>query len=730
MGDDLRRVLAPRSVAVLGASEDALKPGGKVIDYMKRHRFAGDIYPVSLNRTEVQGIRAYADLADLPGVPDLVVIALAEAHIAQALEACATAGAAGAVIFASGYAELGEAGRAQQADLTRFARASGVRLIGPNTQGLANFATGAVAHFGTIIDQLPTRVSPVGIVSQSGAGSQILYARLHEVGIGAKYLVATGNEADVDVGTVALAYAQDPDVELILVYAESIQHPARLARAAELARRRGVPILMVKAGRTQSGQRTAASHTGALASEDRLVDAFLEHHGILRLGDFEEMARTSQVFLRRGHRVGRRVASISNSGATCVLSADAIEDAGLELATFDAALCEGLRGVLPAFISAGNPVDMTTATLKNPRLFAQVLEQIHQHEGADLVHVGFPIGGKGYDLGGFADDLRQFVQASGATAAVSVNQDWVTQAFLERGIPVFGSERAAVGALAALARWQALTGERSGGPGHALAESPGAAGIGRESTQTGVSAPALADAASAATTGQVGPGTAATRVLSEAQSLAELAAAGLPVVRHHVCQTPDDAVAAWQALGGAEVVVKGVSASVAHKSEHGLVRVGLASEAAVREAAQAMLATLHTLQAAAPAILVAERMRADVELVLGGHVDPAFGPMVAIGHGGVLVELMDDVQFVPAPCTPAQALRRLQRLHVARVFPAARGLPAIETQRLVDLIVRFGDHVAAQATRLHSIDINPVLVRRGPHDPVIVDALVVQEVAS
>lgn len=204
MPDNLQRMLSPRTVAVLGASDDPLKPGGRVIDYMKRHGFTGAIYPVSLNRPQVQGLAAFQSLSQVPEPPDLVVVALPQAQIVEAISMAATLGAAGVVIFASGYAELGDEDRASQAALAQLAQSLGVRLVGPNTQGMANFATSAIAHFGTIIDQLPPLRAPVGIVSQSGAGSQILYTRLHEVGVGVDYLVATGNEADVDVAAPAV----------------------------------------------------------------------------------------------------------------------------------------------------------------------------------------------------------------------------------------------------------------------------------------------------------------------------------------------------------------------------------------------------------------------------------------------------------------------------------------------------------------------------------------------
>ncbi|MCD0501684.1 acetate--CoA ligase family protein [Bordetella petrii] len=692
MNHSLSRLLAPESIAVLGASDDPLKPGGRVIDYTLRSGFAGKLYPVSLNRDRVQDIRAYRRLEDVPGAPDLVVIALPEAQIAEALRSAIGKGAGAAIIFASGYAELGQHGREQQEEIAAIARAGQLRLIGPNTQGVANFGSGAIAHFGTIIDQVQARSTPIGIVSQSGAGSQIVYARLDELGLGAKYMVATGNEADVDVADLIDAYAADDEIKVILAYAESIPNPAKLAHAALRAREKGVPVLLAKAGRTQSGQRTAASHTGALASEDRVVDAFLEKYGILRVADFEELAQLSQLFLEQRGRPGRRIVSISNSGASCVLSADAAEAAGLELAPFDDAFKARLSEVLPTYIAPGNPIDMTTATLRNPALFSQILERIAQARNTDLVFAGFPIGGKGYDFDRFARELREFSDASHIPVAAGINQGWAAECFRRHRIPVFSSERRAIQALGMLANYH----DRNTAP----PPSPPVFAVDPAAPQAG-------------------------RPLDEPASFALLARAGLPVVRHRTCDSLDAVLGAWEAWGRPPVVLKGVSAAINHKSEFGLVKVGIADDAALRAAARELLDTLARHGEARPRLMLADMAPADFEIMVGAHYDAAFGPMVAVGHGGVLVEALNDVQFMAAPVTPDEARAAIGRLHIARAFQAARGLPAVDTGALAQLLVQVGGLLADSSLGIHSLDINPVRVRRGAHAPAIVDALAV-----
>lgn len=694
MKSSLTHLLNPGSVAVLGASDDPLKPGGRVIDYMRRAAYSGTIYPITKSKRQVQGVPAFQALEELPAAPDLVVVALPETLVDDALRSAVALGARGAIVYASGYAELGDHGQARQAEIARIARNGGLRLVGPNTQGVANFATGAIAHFGTIIDQLSPPVSPIGIVSQSGAGSQILYARLAELGLGARYLVATGNEADVDVADMVEAFVEDAGVELVLVYAESLKNPRKLAQAALKARDRGLPVLMVKAGRTRSGQQTAASHTGALASEDRLVDVFLEKYGVLRAADLEELAQLSQLFLaQRGHP-GKRLTVVSNSGATCVMAADATEEYGLQLGSFDDDFKRRLSEVLPPYIAPGNPIDMTTASLKQPDLFEQILGRLEQADNTDMVLAGFPVGGKGYDFPRYARELRAFSDRAACPVAVSVNQEWTAEIFRRERIPVFSSERRAVAALAQLARYHD---RRSRTPG------------------------ALPDALSARAAFPYEP-----RIHNELDSLSLLADAGLPVVSYRVCASAQEAADAWRAMQQGPVVLKGISDQIHHKSEHGLVHVGLTTEGAIRDAADTLLRQLRVLGETDPRLLLAPFVPADFELMAGAQVDGQLGPMVAVGLGGVLVEALEDIRFIPAPLTHGEALEHLSRLHIAPAFGALRGMAAVDLAAIAEILVNLGQLVTQPGNRIRSIDINPIRVQRGDARPVIVDALVVQ----
>src|SRR6267142_3881978 len=289
--------------------------------------------------------RAFARVEDLPEAPELAIVAVAGEEAVREVESCAAQGVKVAVVMASGFGETGAEGLRVQDALVETARRAGMRLIGPNCQGLANFATGVVANFSTIFHEMEGRDGPVAIVSQSGANSQAIYTLVMRKGLGVRHVHATGNEADVTVADLAEAVVEDPGVRLVLLYMEAIKDPRRLAVAAEKARGRGVPIVALKAGRTARGQKAASSHTGALAAEDRVVDAFFERHGIWRAADPQQLVSAAQLYVN-GHRPrGKRLVFLSNSGASCVMAADYAEQQGIPLASVSAQAKERLKAV-------------------------------------------------------------------------------------------------------------------------------------------------------------------------------------------------------------------------------------------------------------------------------------------------------------------------------------------------------------------------------------------------
>ena len=701
MHPNLKAALDPASVALIGASENPDKIGGRPLDYLRRFGFKGTVYPINPKRAEVQGVKAVPRLTDLDSAPDVAIIALPSEDAVRALDECGEVGVKVAVMMTSGFGETGPDGKAAERAMVERARSRGLRMIGPNTQGLANFGTGAVLSFSSMFLEAPPQDGPVGIVSQSGAMSVIPYGLLRSRGIGVRHAHATGNDADVTVCEFAAAVASDPDLKLLLLYLESIPDPQHLAEAAAIARARNLPMVALKSGRTPAGQATATSHTGALANEDSVVDAFLEQHGIWRAQDSVDLVTAAELYLKGWKPQGRRLVVISNSGATCVLAADAATAAGLEIPRLADGTQARLREILPGFAATPNPVDITAALLTNSALFSQILPVIADDPAADAFLIGVPVAGQAYDVEAFGRDTAAFAEATGKPVVITAPQAMVAAPFKARGLPVFDGEGVAIDALRQFIGHHEI--------------------IARAAARTDRLAPAKPDRGGAASP--------APRLLNEARSLAILAGAGVPTIPHRLCTSPDEAIAAAELFGG-PVVVKGCSPDVAHKSELGLVHLGLTGATAVRGAFEACRRSLETHRATFAGVLVAPMVRGRRELLLGAHRDPFFGPVIAVGDGGKYVEAMPDARILLPPLTADDIRRALGRLRIAPVLAGARGEPPFALARYVEAALAVARLMTEAGSRIDSIDVNPILVGSRNEDCMALDAVVFEQIAE
>jgi acetate---CoA ligase (ADP-forming) len=691
----LSAALAPQSVAVIGASDNPEKIGGRPIKYMLRAGYKGRLFPVNPNRPVIQGLKAYPDIASLPEAPDLAIVAVPGLGAVDAVAACAKRGVKVAVVITSGFGETGEAGKRAQDEMVRTARAAGMRIVGPNTQGIANFANGAIATFSTILSEVEPLNGPVGIVSQSGAMSVVPYAFLRKQGIGVRHTHATGNESDLTVADFALAVALDPEVKLLLLYLEAIADPATLARAASVARERGLPIVALKAGVSMRGAAAASSHTGALATEDRVVDAFFRQHGIYRVPDIRSLVNAADLYLKGWRPRGRRVVAISNSGAACVMAADAAEKHGLALAQFDEPTRAELRSALPDFGASGNPIDLTAALLTNSRMFGDILPVLARREATDAVFVSLAASGLGYDVPQFVSDCSAYVAQTGTPLVVAAPLEATADQFRAAGVPAFSHDIDAVMAIAQFVDHAAL--------------------MRRPQAKAGSFAPV---------TLPKGEG----RFLSEAQSLGLLAEHGFPTVPYRLCRTAKEALAAFEALG-APVAVKACSADIPHKSEHGMVHLGCKSAAETMAAFEDIGRKLAAMKVRDGATVVASMRPGQHEFAVGARLDARFGTLVMLGDGGKYVEALPDLALLCYPFSEQDAEERLQALRIAPLYKGVRGEPPLALGALAKLAVRLGELMQAAAGQIASIDLNPVMTGPADRDTVIVDALIERRTA-
>lgn len=684
--------LNPASIAIIGASENPDKIGGRPIKYMKAHGYRGVIYPINPARAEIQGLRSYPDIPNLPVVPEMAIICVPGQLAVDAVEECARRGVHICVIISSGFGETGAEGRQLQDRMLAVAQKYGMRLVGPNTQGLVNFGAGTIASFATLIGELGAQDGPVAIVSQSGAMSVVPYAFLRAEGIGVRHAHATGNECDLTVADFALAVARDPDVRLILLYMESISDPETLREAANVARARGVPIVALKTGVSIRGQVAASSHTGALATEDRVVDAFFRQAGILRVADMRSLVFAARVLIEGTKLDGSRVVAISNSGACCVMAADAAERHGLDLEPLGAQTRSQIESVLPPFASAANPIDLTAALLSNSKLFSQVLPLLAPRDVADACFISLPMSGKGYDVQQFAQDTADFARQTGKPTVVASPLPSTRELFERAGVATFAHDEDAMLALGQLARVTELKKEADR---LALIST----------TDMKIDLPLT------------GKG-----FLSESESLVCLTQLGIPVAPYQVCNTRQQLVAALKEISS-PWAIKACSAEIPHKTEYGLVKLGIADERGAVCAFDAITEAVKKLGKRLDGVIVASMLRPQREMIIGARWDAQFGSVVMVGDGGKYVEAIPDVATLVYPFDIEHCLARMQTLRMAPLFSGVRGEGSLPVIRVAEIAVALGGWIHSHAGRVKSADINPLML--GPAGAIAAaDALV------
>jgi acetate---CoA ligase (ADP-forming) len=692
----LAAMFRPRSIAVVGATEDRNRVGGRPLHYLRTFGYQGAVYPINPKRDTVQGYKAYASLQDLPEAPDVAVVAVGGDHVQGVLRQCAARGVRSAVLMSSGFGETGPEGLRRQQALVAEARALGVRLVGPNAQGVANFQTGAVLNFSTMFMEVAPQDGPVAVISQSGAASVMPYALLRERGIGVRYVVASGNDADASVNELALTAAADPDIRVLLLYIESLTDPDVLAAAARIAQARGAAVVALKSGRSAHGAKAAASHTGALVNDDALVEAFFAAHGIWRAEDVHGLVNAVELYLACGVRPAQRLVVMSHSGAVGVVCADTAERMGLPLAELDRATVQALTAIMPGFATAQNPVDLTASLLADGTMFGRTLEALAADPQGDMFLVGVPVAGEGYDVPGMAADTAAFLRRTGKPVVVSAPQASVRDAFRAARVPVFGHETDALAALHQVSRHAALL--------HAAAQrpqpTPGSLVVSARSTEPR-----------------------RTATLSEADSLAVLQQAGVPVAPHRLCHSPREAVQAWRDLGP-DVVVKACSAAIPHKSEHGLVFLNQRSEDDVLEAYEQCVARVRTLGQSLDGVLVAQRVRGQREFALGVKQDPLFGTAVMVSDGGKYVEALKDFVVLLHPFSEQDVLDRLAKLRIAPILAGVRGEPPVDLQVVARTAVALGRYAADHTDLIASIDLNPLIAGAAGQGGWAVDAVI------
>ncbi len=671
----LTPLLAPRSVAVVGASDDPRRIGGRPIAYMLSAGYAGQILPVNPNRATVQGLTAYPSVADLPVSPDVAILAVPVALATDAMRALAARGTRAVVAFTAGFAEVDEAGATAQAELVAIAQAAGMRLLGPNCLGLFDGRAGYYATFTNAMETGFPTAGRIGIASQSGAYGTHVFAAARNRRIGTSVVVTTGNEADVTVGELIGWMAGHDGTDVIAAYMEGIKHGPDFLAALAAARAARKPVVVMKVGRSALGRAAALSHTASIAGDDAVIDAVLAEYGVIRARSTEEMLDIAYTATARVYPVRNTLGVLTISGGAGVLVSDAAEAAGVAMPPMPTAAQERLRGLI-SFSAPRNPVDATAQVFNDFGLAAAFTESMVADGGYGSNLLFFSQTGGGSHVPALRAVLRDVrakhpdrLYVLSVIASPEIVADYESD-----GMIVHEDPTRAVVAIAAMGRL-----------GEAFAATPGAA-------PPPVAAIALPDTTP-----------------DEASAKTLLAQAGIAGVPEQVCRSADEAVAAAAGFGF-PVVLKIVSPDILHKSEIGGVLLGVASPEAVR-AGYALL--LDRAAAAAPGariegVLVARQLSGGTECILGIQQDPVFGPVAVFGLGGVFVEVLRDVVLHRCPFGVDVAERMIRSIRGAPLLLGARGRPPADISALALMLARLSVFAHQAGPRLRSIDLNPV----------------------
>ena len=708
---DISKMLWPKSIAVVGASSDTKGLRGRILEIMLSHPYAGTVYPVSRSAAEVQGVKAYSSVEALPERVDLAILIIPAEFIVAELERCGRAGVPAAVILSSGFAEEpGERGARMQAEIAAIARRYDMAVSGPNTEGFANIAAGLCATFSPALDKKSGAISParalgtgqVSVISQSGGVGFAFFDRARPRNLQFRHIVTTGNEAALEVADVLDYLIDEGGTDVFLLLLEDVKTPATFIRAAEKALRAGKPVIVGKIGQSEPGVRAVASHTAALAGSRDAYCAVFERYGLIEGRDFDEMLDFATGFLACGDRLpaGNRVAICTSSGGAGVWMTDACAAVGLDVPVLDDETRKAIDVHIPSYGTSQNPIDSTAQGVHQLgyAAFAQMAARSPLIDAVVVVVTARRSAFLENDL----DKLKTLKAESRKPVFMwtyTLPSERSVEILNEAGYPLFIGAPGCARTLRAMADYRRLREQISANPSTVAAQHPA-----RDTVRSKLLAS--------------GP------VLTEWQARPLLAAYGIGIAETgRLVHTAKEARAAVEALDCA-VALKVQSPDIAHKTEAGAVLLNIAPGAAT-DAYRRVLANArtHAPDARIDGVLVQPMLPQGREMLLGITRDQRWGPMLMLGLGGVLVEVLNDTVLAPVPFDRAQAVALIWRLKGAAILKEHRGRPAADVEALADLMVRLSRFAADHSDIVAEIDLNPVIVHADGASPA--DVLIV-----
>jgi len=703
MRTDIERFFSPKSIAIIGASQDLVTISGQPLKHMLAHGYKGKLYPVNPKYQEIAGVKCWPALEALPETPELALILVNASRVADMLTACGKKGVPYVIIFSSGFSETGGSGVAMQQKLADIAREYDIGVIGPNCQGMINAADAVYAGFGSVFNADYT-AGKVSMVSQSGGfGFSVMNLSSLDGGLPFRQMVTTGNEIGVSTLDFLDYFIRDSQTDIIGAYIEGVKDARRILDVGDKALAAGKPILMWKVGNTEQGQKAAASHTANLGGAMALYKAAFRQKGIIQVEDIQDLVDYGRALDCGRLPRGNRLAIITISGGAGILMTDECISRGMQLAQLAPETVAKLKEFVPSFGSVGNPVDVTAAIFNDLTLINRTLQAINDDPGVDCIAmINASLQGE------IAQKVATEIVAAAAKTDKPIFLSWSARdavapeayAALDAArIPHYKSPVRCGRALAAVS-WYAEARRRN-------------------EAQKNDRAPVISrPAAQAMLKGKSGD-------VAEYAAKQVLAEYGIPVTREKLAATRDAAVKAAQAIGF-PVAMKVQSADISHKTEAKAVRLGVDNAADVAAAFDEIMrnAKIYKADARIDGVLVQEMVGGGTEVIVGITNDALFGPAVMFGLGGIFAEVLKDVAFRLAPITPAIAREMVEEVKGYPVLAGARGKPPADVDALVDALVKLSALAVDLKDHIAELDINPLLVMSKGQGVKAADALI------
>lgn len=701
----LEQLFHPRTIAVYGASENTNKIGYLQLKALIDGKFEGDIYPIHPKSKEIEGLTCYPTVKDVPAEVDLVILCVGINLVESCLIESAQNGAKAAIVFASGYSEIGEEGVATQNRLKEIADEYNIRIIGPNCVGMLNTTNGLMGTFSPGLTHVPLgKRREVGFVTQSGAFGVLTYIAAAQHGLTFNYFVSVGNEVDVAFSDVIEYMLHDPKTSIASGYLEGEKHPEKLRMLAKEALEINKPIVIMKSGRSSAGSRAAASHTGSLAGADTIYDGFFKQTGIVRADDYDDIIAFSKLFLSGKLPAGRNTAIVTSSGGRGINEADRCEANGLRIHQLSEAVQAEIEQHIPSYASAVNPIDLTAAAaITHPELFIEPLKVLVNDPETDIIiFTEFPMN---WDEN--TPQLQEFVALCKATDKFIFVTTFPLEGmsipkgatYLEdNGIPVITGDINPIRSLAKLVDYsEAYAQAKNAGntEGKVLDIQPEIQHLLQEN-----------------------------QTLSESQSAEILAKYGIQTTKRSIAKTAIEAAEFANEIGY-PVVLKIDSPDIPHKTEVDGIRLDIQNAEEVQIAFEEIYdnAKKHCPDADIHGVSVQEMLGEGVEVIVGVTHDPTFGPVIMFGLGGVFVEVFKDVSFRVAPLNRQDAISMIKSLKGYELLKGVRNKKASDEEAIIDVLLKVSALITDYQDQIAEIDINPLIVYES--GAIAADALII-----